>query len=177
MKSIIKILLLSLPFVKGRIVKCYGEWVVRRYKIDDDVCVFCAPRVVFHGLHHIRAVTHYMIRNDGPLRESLNYGQSRLSTPSLAEYKIICNYEPYPVFDTEDALNENRRFCNYFFFANNDSLFDDQLRWIRSLKAGADFCKITEELASESFMRKTAILYYKGDGDTMFLAIHKDYLK
>ena len=167
----------SLPFFNGSIVKRYGNWVVRRYKINDDFKVFSKAGYVFHGLKHVKDMTRYIMLKDGDAHESLGYRLSQRPDTAIAKVKIICDYEPYPVFDAEDAMYENRRFCNYFFVADNQPLSNEQAKWIRNLKVGVNFCKITEALVSEEHSHGYAILYYRGEGDTMYLAIHKDDIK
>lgn len=77
---------------------------------------------------------------------------------------VVCIYEPYPCFDSEDYANEDRDYSNYFF---SPRPFTKQL--IDKLSKLSGRCNA--QIVCDS-MPEWAVpaVYYSGDGDKMVIA-------
>lgn len=80
---------------------------------------------------------------------------------------ILCDYEPYPVFDSNDSCDD-RDYNNYFFLRSPFSA--DDIARIDAMPTCGNNCKVSEHLTHVSEM---PLLYYKGDGPSMLLVQSK----
>lgn len=92
---------------------------------------------------------------------------SATNTPPKSIH-VLCDYMPYPVFDSSD-YGDNRIYRNYFFLRKPFSAGD--FRTIARLPYQENYCKVSERL---DIINEMPMLYYVGDGDTMLLATPKD---
>lgn len=80
---------------------------------------------------------------------------------------ILCDYEPYPIFDISDA-DDDREYRNYFFLPRPFTC--DDISHIDMLPTCGDNFKVSEKMDDISEM---PLLYYKGDGPSMLLVTAK----
>lgn len=77
---------------------------------------------------------------------------------------VVCIYEPYPCFDSDDYANEDRDFSNYFFSIK--PFTKQQIERLAKLPG-----RFNAQMVSDN-MPEWAIpaVYYRGDGDKMIVA-------
>lgn len=80
---------------------------------------------------------------------------------------VICVYEPYPCFDSEDYANEDRDFSNYFF--STKPFTKQQIARLSKLPGRCN-AQIVDEKMPEWAVPS---VYYGGEGDNMIVAILK----
>ena len=136
-------------------VKCrgtFGDYDIQCLSTDDS---FCAHGRTFNGLDDVREnIEWYMRRRKEPK-------MSHRHQPHLYDVHILCNYEPYPIFDSSD-WGEDRTYCNFFF--KRIGFTSDDFRIIADIPDEGNFKKTHEHLACVNEM---PLLYYPGDGNTM----------
>ena len=77
---------------------------------------------------------------------------------------VVCIYEPYPCFDTEDYANEDRDYSNYFF--STKPFTKQQIDKLSKLPG-----RCNAQIVSGSMPEWTVpAVYYSGDGDKMVVA-------
>ncbi len=77
---------------------------------------------------------------------------------------VICVYEPYPCFDSEDYANEDRDYSNYFFSTRPFTKQQiDRLSKLTGRCNAQIVCDTMPEWAAPA-------VYYNGDGDKMIVA-------
>ena len=77
---------------------------------------------------------------------------------------VICVYEPYPCFDSEDYANEDRDYSNYFF--STRPFTKQQIDRLSKLPGRCNaqiVCDTMPEWAAPA-------VYYRGDGEKMVVA-------
>lgn len=85
----------------------------------------------------------------------------------LNDIHILCDYEPYPIFDSSD-LGDDRKYCNYFFLPRQFT--EDDIARIDAMPTFGNNSKVSERLEHISEM---PLLYYRGDGSSMLLVSAK----
>lgn len=129
---------------------------IRKYSIKDDVEILGH---VFHGLQDVKEHV------EMSLYRSYSHGQADKREPELR-----CNvhvgemWMPYPCFDFEDSLYENRTYQNFIF--RSRPITQDDMRKLSELPSGGNQCRISDNVPSEML----PMIYYVGDGDTMIVA-------
>lgn len=77
---------------------------------------------------------------------------------------VVCIYEPYPCFDSEDYANEDRDFSNYFF---STKLFTkQQIERLAKLPGRCNAKMVNENMPEWA----VPAVYYRGEGDKMIVA-------
>lgn len=76
---------------------------------------------------------------------------------------VVCVYEPYPCFDSEDYANEDRDFSNYFFSA--EPFTKQQIERLADLPRKCN-ARMLDDCMPEW---ATPAVYYRGEGDTMII--------
>lgn len=77
---------------------------------------------------------------------------------------VVCVYEPYPCFDSEDYANEDRDYSNYFF--STVPFTKQQITLLSKLPGRCNAQLVCEELPEWAL----PAVYYRGDGDKMIVA-------
>lgn len=77
---------------------------------------------------------------------------------------VVCVYEPYPCFDSEDYANEDRDYSNYFF--STKPFTKQQITLLSKLPGRCNAQLVCEELPEWTL----PAVYYRGDGDKMIVA-------
>ena len=77
---------------------------------------------------------------------------------------VVCVYEPYPCFDSEDNANEDRDFSNYFF--STEPFTKRQIEQLSKLPVRCNAQMVNETMPEWAI----PAVYYRGDGDTMTIA-------
>lgn len=77
---------------------------------------------------------------------------------------IICVFEPYPCFDSDDYANEDRDFSNYFF--STEPFTKQQIERLAKLPGKCNALIVNETMPEWA----TPAVYYCGDGDMMIVA-------
>lgn len=77
---------------------------------------------------------------------------------------VICVYEPYPCFDSEDYANEDRDFNNYFFSAK--PFTKQQIERLSKLPGRCNAKMVNDTMPEWA----VPAVYYRGEGDTMIVA-------
>lgn len=80
---------------------------------------------------------------------------------------ILCDYEPYPIFDISDA-GDDREYRNFFFLSR--PFTSDDISHIDMLPTKGDNCKVSEQM---NYVSEMPLLYYRGDGPSMLLVTAK----
>ena len=115
----------------------------------------------FNGLDEVKGKVDWYLR-DG--------GEPRAARPQGFRFNplhILCNYEPYPIFDSSD-WGDDRTYCNYFFL--NRQFQPSDFKEITGIKPDGNSCKAHERLPHTG---ECPLLYYPGDGKTMLLVTPK----
>ena len=115
----------------------------------------------FHGLDEVKGKVDWYLRNGGEPQAVRPQGFR------FDPLRILCNYEPYPIFDSSD-WSDGRTFCNYFFLMRQFHLPD--FKQIGSMWNDWNFCKAHERLPR---VGECPLLYYPGDGESMLLVTPK----
>ena len=135
-----------------------GNYDIQCLSVDDS---FTVHGRVYDGLTDVKAhIEWYMRRNRDPYRANRYHHLP-------GDVHVLCNYEPYPIFDSSD-LGDDRDYCNYFF--NNRPYADADFGRISGMPAGGNFDKALESLTC---VDELSLLYYPGDGNTMLLVTAK----
>lgn len=82
----------------------------------------------------------------------------------VAGIHVVCVYEPYPCFDSEDYANEDRDFSNYFF--STEPFTKRQIEQLSKLPGRCNAQMVNEAMPEWA----VPAVYYRGDGDTMTVA-------
>lgn len=138
-----------------------ADYDIQRLSIRDSFEVLGQK---YSGLDDVRGRIDWFMRDGGYPRPS------RRLQSSFDPIQILCNYEPYPIFDSSDWCDD-RIYSNYFFRKRPFSAADFQD--IAEIKVGSNFCKAHEDL---SHVEKRPLLYYQGDGKTMLLVTPKEFI-
>lgn len=77
---------------------------------------------------------------------------------------VVCVYEPYPCFDSEDYANEDRDFSNYFF--STEPFTKRQIEQLSKLPVRCNAQMVNETMPEWAI----PAVYYRGYGDTMTIA-------
>lgn len=77
---------------------------------------------------------------------------------------VICIYEPYPCFDSEDYANENRDFSNYFF--STEPFTKQQIERLAKLPGRCNAQMVNESMPEWAL----PAVYYRGEGDKLIMA-------
>lgn len=77
---------------------------------------------------------------------------------------VVCVYEPYPCFDSEDYANEDRDYSNYFFSVIPFTM--QQIEQLSKFPRRYNVRIVTDAMP----VWAVPAVYYSGEGDTMILA-------
>ncbi len=150
-----KVLQLLKSLFKGKQQKV--EHVIYECSIHDDVEILGH---VFHGLHDIAEHVEMSLYRD------YSRGRAKSVTPrKVCEVHVGEQWEPYPTFDSSDSGYESRSYSNYMF--RKHPIRQNDMRRLSELPSSINVCKVTEDTPVD--MRP--IVYYKGDGNVMLVAI------
>ena len=128
---------------------------VQRLPIDEDVEILGH---VFHGLQDIKAHVEMALYRD------YSRGKADIREPKLkCDVHVGEMWMPYPCFDFEDSVNENRSYSNYIF--RNRPLTQDDMRRLSELPSASTECRITDDVPQDML----PLLYYFGEGNEMLL--------
>ena len=130
-----------------------GNYDIQCLSVYDEFSVL-GPE--FKGLDEVRRSVEIHQRSERYCFKTNNY-------TILNGIHILCNYEPYPTFDSFDSA-DNREYCNYFFLYRRCDKND--LKLIDSMKTYGNNNKVSEYMECVSEM---PVLYYEGDGSSMLL--------
>ena len=135
-----------------------GNYNIQCLSVDDS---FCVHGHVFHGLADVRkSVNIYMRQGREP------FG-AKGCHPLPDNLHVLCNYMPYPIFDSSD-WGDNREYCNYFF--TKDCFSSSKIARIQAIPARSNFCKAHEQLTC---VNELPLLYCDGDKTSMLLVTPK----
>ena len=136
--------------------KYFAEKCIRRCSIMEDVEILGH---VFHGLADIKKHVEMSLYRRFSGREA---------TPQEPESR--CNvhvgelWVPYPCFDFEDFVNENRTYQNYIF--RRRPITQDDMKKLSDLPGKCNECRVTKDAPEEML----PMVYYVGDGYEMLVA-------
>lgn len=112
---------------------------------------------VFNGLNDIkRAVESYC-------RVGREPWDSEPKSPVKGVH-VVCVYEPYPCFDSEDYANEDRDFSNYFF--SPTPFTKQQIERLAKLPGRCNAQMVNETMPEWA----VPSVYYRGEGDKIIVA-------
>ena len=74
---------------------------------------------------------------------------------------------PYPCFDWEDSLNENRTYQNYIL--RNRPITQEDMQRLSELKSHANEQRLWNDVPEDML----PMIYYEGDGKEMIVAVRK----
>lgn len=112
---------------------------------------------VFHGLTDIKTAVEAYCRVGSQPWET----ETRLSVEGI---HVVCVYEPYPCFDSEDYANEDRDFSNYFF--STKPFTKQQIERLAKLPGRCNAQMVNDNMPEWAI----PAVYYRGEGDTMIVA-------
>ena len=112
---------------------------------------------VFNGLADIKRAVETYCRID---RDSWN---TEPKSPADGIH-VICVYEPYPCFDSEDYANEDRDYSNYFF--STRPFTKQQIDRLSKLPGRCNAQIVCDTMPEWS----APAVYYRGDGEKMVVA-------
>ena len=131
------------------------EILMRCVSINDDIEIL---GTVFHGLQDIEAHVEMSLYKD------YSHGQANEREPKIcSEVHVGEMWMPYPCFDSDDFMYENRTYQNYIF--RSRPITQSDMKALSELPSGSNECRITENLPQEII----PLVYYAGDGDTMLV--------
>ena len=126
------------------------------YSIKDDIEILGH---VFHGLQDIK--DHVELS----LYRSYKHGMASIVEPiKKCEVHVGEMWSPYPCFDSEDYLYENRTYQNYIF--RRRPITQDDMKKLSELPSSCNECRVSENVPED--MRP--MVYYVGDGAIMLVA-------
>lgn len=112
---------------------------------------------VFNGLNDIKRAVEAYCRVDGEPWET------EPKSP-ISGIHVVCIYEPYPCFDSEDYANENRDFSNYFF--QTEPFTKQQIERLAKLPG-----RCNAQMVNENMPEWVApAVYFRGEGNKMIVA-------
>lgn len=112
---------------------------------------------VFNGLNDIKQAVEVYCRVGSELWDT--------EPKSIVDgIHVICVYEPYPSFDSEDYANEDRDFSNYFLSAK--PFTKQQIERLSKLPGRCNANMLNDTMPEWA----VPAVYYRGEGDTMIVA-------
>lgn len=112
---------------------------------------------VFNGLPDMKKAVEAFCRKDSQPWE--------IEPKSSVEgVHVVCVYEPYPCFDSEDYATENRDFSNYFF--STMPFTKQQIERLAKLPGRCNAQIVNENMPEWAI----PAVYYRGEGDKMIIA-------
>lgn len=127
-----------------------------KYSIKDDIEILGH---VFHGLQDIKEHV------EMSLYRHISRGMASIVEPlKQCEVHVGEMWSPYPCFDSEDYLYENRTYQNYIF--RSRPITQDDMKKLSELPSSCNECRVSEIVPED--MRP--MVYYVGDGDTLLVA-------
>ena len=134
-----------------------GNYDIQCLSVDDS---FSVHGHVFNGLDDVRSNVEWFMHRGRPFRAKNDH-------PLPSDVRILCDYMPYPVFDSSD-WGDNRDYCNYFFKAGR---FDaSEMDWVSGMPITDNYSKAHERLTC---VDELSLLYCDGDSDSMLLVTPK----
>lgn len=128
-----------------------------KYSINNDIEILGH---VFHGLQDIKEHV------EMSLYRRYSHGMASIAEPlRKCEVHVGEMWSPYPCFDSEDYLNENRTYQNYIF--RRRPITQDDMRKLSELPSSCNECRVSENVPED--MRP--MVYYVGDGAIMLAAL------
>jgi hypothetical protein len=114
---------------------------------------------VFHGLKDIKKHVEMSLYRD------YSRGEARPKEPELScSVHVGEQWTPYPCFDFEDFVNENRTYQNYIFRLR--PITQEDMKKLSDLPGRSNVCKVTEDVPTDML----PMVYYDGDGGSMLVA-------
>ena len=149
----------AIKALRDKVERCgpLADYDIQCLSTDDSFSVFGHR---FSGLRDVRRSVERYHRNNGFDFDAKEYDK-------LDDIHILCDYEPYPIFDSYD-LSDNRDYNNYFFLPC--PFTSDEISLIDAMHTYGNNCKISEQLEG---VKDMPLLYYKGDGPSMLLVTAK----
>lgn len=135
-----------------------GNYDIQCLSVKDSFTVFGHR---FNGLNSVWQSVEVFQRDE-------RYMFKRDKFVSIPGIHVLCNYEPYPQFDSSDA-DDDREYCNYFFLQRPFSDADCAL--IEAIPNPGNNEKYSDSLENVDEM---PMLYYGGTGEAMILVTPKE---
>ena len=143
-----------------------------KHENENEICIIeCTVKDdveilghLFHGLKDIKAHVEMSLYKD------YSHGEADKVKPR-AECGIHVGemWSPYPCFDAVDCANESRRYQNYLF--RERPITQDDMMKLSELPSHSNDCRVADNMPVEML----PMVYYRGNGDTMFVAVQKQY--
>ncbi len=111
---------------------------------------------VFNGLNEIKSAVESYCRVE---REPWD---TEPKSP-VEDIHVVCVYEPYPCFDSEDYANEDRDFSNYFF--STKPFTKQQIERLAKLPGRCNAQMVIETIPEWA----VPAVYYRGEGDKIIV--------
>ena len=128
---------------------------VKEYAITDDV------EILGHVVHGLDDIKQYV---EMSLYKSFSRGEATKQEPAEScEVHVGEMWMPYPCFDSEDAMYENRTYQNYIL--RRRPITQEDMKRLSELPSGSNECRISDKVP----LNMLPLLYYEGDGSTMIL--------
>ena len=138
-----------------------GDYDIQCLSVNDS---FTVHGRVYDGLDDVCENTEWYLRRRGePFPAGGHHHRP-------GDVHVLCNYEPYPIFDSSD-WGDDRTYRNYFF--KNGQFKPADFTKISDIGDDGNFCKAHERLRCVDAI---PLLYYPGDRNTMLLVTSRHVL-
>jgi hypothetical protein len=135
---------------------------LRECSIHDEVKILGHK---FHGLEEIKSAVELSAASYGGAEIKTDFVTLNKPKAPIPGIHVIEIWEPYPCFDAEDRLNENRTYQNYFL--SKKQVTPEQLSEIyKRCHEQFNFSLINKNMPAEF----TPAVYYVGDRGKMVIA-------
>ena len=130
------------------------------FDISDDVMILGH---MFHGLDDIKQHVEMSLYKDW------SRGEARAQEPEKScKVPVGEMWMPYPCFDWEDSMNENRTYQN--FVLRSRPITQDDMRQLSKLPSHGNELRISNDIPEDML----PMVYYCGEGNEMIVAQKRD---
>ena len=136
---------------------------IQTYNIQDDVMIL---NHIFHGLEDIKNHVEMSLYKDW------SHGQAiERQSKDSCEIHVGEMWMPYPCFDWEDSINENRTYQNYVL--RSRPITQEDMQRLSELEPHTNEQRIWSDVPEDML----PMIYYCGEGVDMLIAVRKITLK
>jgi hypothetical protein len=147
-----------------KIISIFADMIdIQIYNIHDDVTIL---NHIFHGLEDIQNHVEMSLYKDW------SRGQAWERQPKEScEIHVGEMWMPYPCFDWEDSVNENRTYQNYVL--RSRPITQEDMQRLSELKSHTNEQRVWNDVPEDML----PMIYYRGDGKEMLVAVRKETIK
>lgn len=142
-------------------VEKLADYDIQCYNINDKVTI------LGHTFNGLKDIKEHVELYGHVVHNKLYSCWSDIEVDAYDDVHIGHFYDNYPIFDSSD-LCDNRTYQNYIFRSKN--LSESDMKEAFLISHGFNFCMVHENIPENQL----PILYYRGEGEYMLLAIPKE---